>query len=117
VLSADTTVTSSLLGESNPDCLRTGEACLPLLLSRLEYVLGVLGGSRTRNRRLLKPPSLPELEYEHMEPPPGADPGRPQYESGAAAVRGGVAAHRGFEPRSARSERAVLPVGRMGIER
>ena len=26
----------------------------------------VLGGSRTRNRRLLKPPSLPELEYEHV---------------------------------------------------
>jgi hypothetical protein len=25
----------------------------------------VLGGSRTRNRRLLKPTSLPELEYEH----------------------------------------------------
>ena len=77
---------------------------------------GVLGGSRTRNRRLLKSPSLPELEYEHVEPPPGADPGHPLYESGAAAVRGGVAAHRGFEPRSAQSDCAVLPVGRMGIE-
>ena len=52
-----------------------------------------------------------------MEPPPGADPGHPMYEIGAAAVRGGIAAHRGFEPRLARSERAVLPVGRMGIER
>ena len=40
-------------------------------------ITGVLGGSRTRNRRLLKPPSLPRLEYEHGEPPPGADPGRP----------------------------------------
>ena len=49
------------------------------------------------------------------EPPPGADPGRPLYESGAAAVRGGIAAHRGFEPRLARPERAVLPVERMGI--
>jgi hypothetical protein len=29
------------------------------------------------------------LGYEDMEPPPGADPGHPPYESGAAAVRGG----------------------------
>lgn len=36
MLSADTTVTKSLLGESNPDCLRTEEACLPLPLSRRE---------------------------------------------------------------------------------
>ena len=41
----------------------------------------------------------------------------PPNESGTAAVRGGVAAHRGFEPRSAQSDCAVLPVGRMGIER
>ena len=27
--------------------------------------------------------------YEGSEPPPGADPGHPLYESGAAAVRGG----------------------------
>ena len=109
--------TKSLPGESNPGCLRT-EACLPLPLSRRKCVgmfPGVLGGSRTRNRRLLKPPSLPRLEYEHGEPPPGADPGRPLYESGAAAVRGGVAAHRGFEPRLAHPECAVLPVERMGI--
>ncbi len=58
----------------------------------------MLGGSRTRNRRLLGPPSLPELEYEHVEPPPGADPGRPLYESGAAAVRGGIAGEPGLEP-------------------
>lgn len=60
--------TKSLLGESNPGCLRTEEACLPLPLSRRKRVgmiPGVLGGSRTRNRRLLKPPSLPRLEYEH----------------------------------------------------
>ena len=109
--------TKSLPGESNPGCLRT-EACLPLPLSRRKCVgmfPGVLGGSRTRNRRLLKPPSLPRLEYEHGEPPPGADPGRPLYESGAATVRGGVAAHRGFEPRLAHPECAVLPVERMGI--
>ena len=61
-------------------------------------------------------PLYRRLEYEHMEPPPGVDPGRPQYESGAAAVRGGVAAHRGFEPRLAHSECAVLPVRRMGNE-
>jgi hypothetical protein len=30
------------------------------------------------------------LGYKHMEPPPGADPGHPPYEGGAAAVRGGV---------------------------
>jgi hypothetical protein len=47
--------TTSLLGESNPGCLRTEEACLPLPLSRRQCVgmiPGVLGGSRTRNRRL-----------------------------------------------------------------
>jgi hypothetical protein len=41
---------------------------------------------------------LCQLEYEHMEPPPGADPGHPPYESGAAAVRGGVASGAGLEP-------------------
>jgi hypothetical protein len=104
----------------------------------------------------------------HREPPFGADPNRPLYRSGAAAVRGGgvrppglepgppsrelasrasasaipprapesrhpgsnravrgtkaepqavrggMAAHHGFEPRFAHSECAVLPVGRMG---
>jgi hypothetical protein len=50
-----------------------------------------------------------------MEPPPGADPGRPLYESGAAAVRGGVAASPGFEPRFPESGSGVLPVGRKGI--
>jgi hypothetical protein len=38
------------------------------------------------------------LGYEDMEPPPGADPGHPPYEGGAAAVRGGKAGHPGFEP-------------------
>src|ERR1700722_15370476 len=32
----------SLLGESNPDCFRTGEACLPLPLSRRESCCGFL---------------------------------------------------------------------------
>ena len=36
MLSADTTVTSSLLGGSNPHCLRTEEARSPLPLSRRE---------------------------------------------------------------------------------
>jgi hypothetical protein len=55
------------------------------------------------------------LGYEGSEPPPGADPGHPLYESGAAAVRGGKAARRGFEPRPPRPERGVLPVRRTGI--
>jgi hypothetical protein len=46
-------------------------------------------------------PSLPRLEYEHGEPPPGADPGRPLYEGGAAAVRGGIASGAGLEPAGA----------------
>ena len=75
-----------------------------------------LGGIRTRNIQHLGLASLPKLEYEHVEPPPGADPGHPLYESGAAAVRGGIAAHRGFEPRLTLPESAVLPVERMGIE-
>ena len=33
---------------------------------------------------------LPNLGYEDLEPLPGADPGHPPYEGGAAAVRGGV---------------------------
>ena len=49
-----------------------------------------------------------------MEPPPGADPGHPPYESGAAAVRGGVAGEPGFEPGQAwpspGPEPGVLPV-------
>ena len=49
--------------------------------------------SSVRFERTLPAPhagaSLP-LGYEDMEPPPGADPGHPPYESEAAAVRGGV---------------------------
>ena len=57
-----------------------------------------------------------------LEPPPGADPGHPPYEGGAAAVRGGEAAGQGLEPRFAASEAAVLPlddpamVGEEGLE-
>jgi hypothetical protein len=58
--------------------------------------------------------SLCQLGYEHVEPPPGADPGHPPYESGAAAVRGGVAGEPGFEPGlacpSPGPEPGVLPV-------
>lgn len=43
-------------------------------------------------------PCLLPLGYEDMEPPPGADPGHPPYEGGAAAVRGGKATLPGFEP-------------------
>lgn len=38
------------------------------------------------------------LGYEDMEPPPGADPGHPPYEGGAAAVRGGKATGAGIGP-------------------
>ena len=37
-----------------------------------------------------------------LEPPPGADPGHPPYEGGAAAVRGGVATGAGIEPACSR---------------
>src|SRR5882672_6410105 len=95
------TSASSLPGESNPDRPRNQGGLLTVATKQAWIKLeipGVLGGSRTRNRRLLGPPSLPELEYEHVEPPPGADPGRPLYESGAAAVRGGEAGEPGLEP-------------------
>ena len=41
------------------------------------------------------------------EPPSGADPDRPPYESGAAAVRGGIASGAGLEPAKA-GVRALL---------
>ena len=59
-------------------------------VSVLTPVLGVLGGSRTRTVSDLGAVPPTELGYEDVEPPPGADPGHPPYEGGAAAVRGGV---------------------------
>ena len=56
----------------------------------LTPVLGVLGGSRTRAVSDLDAALPTKLGNEDMEPPPGADPGHPPYEGGAAAVRGGV---------------------------
>ena len=41
------------------------------------------------------------------EPPSGADPDRPPYESGAATVRGGIASGAGLEPAKA-GVRALL---------
>ena len=48
--------------------------------------------SSVRFERTLPAPhaGLLPLGYEDVEPPPGADPGHPPYEDGAAAVRGGV---------------------------
>jgi hypothetical protein len=63
-----------------------------------------------------RPGHLPVAARAHKEPPPGADPGHPPYEGEAAAVRGGGAAPRGFEPRFAASGAAVLPFRRKGIE-
>lgn len=108
---------TSLLGESNPDCLRTEEACLPLPLSRRELmatIAGALGGSRTRNYTALNRARLPVA----ARAPGAATRGRTGAVRGTKAepqaVRGGIAAHHGFEPRFAHSECAVLPVGRMG---
>ena len=50
------------------------------------------------------------LRHERAEPPPGVEPGHPPYEGEAAAVRGGEAAPRGFEPRLMASEATVLPL-------
>ena len=44
-----------------------------------------------------------------MEPPPGADPGHPPYEGGAAAVRGGVSWESRFELELNGPEPIVLP--------
>ena len=52
-------------------------------------------------------PCLLRLGYEDMEPIPGADPGHPPYEGGAAAVRIGEAAPHGFQPRFTAPEAAV----------
>jgi hypothetical protein len=41
---------------------------------------------------------LCQLEYEHVKPLPGADPGHPRYEGGVATVRSGLAGIPGFEP-------------------
>jgi hypothetical protein len=76
----------------------------------------VPGAIRTRTAHLLRWCLLP-LGYEDMEPPPGADPGHPPYEGGAAAVRGGVAGHPGFEPGKLRVQSpAGLPIPPMAIE-
>ena len=56
------------------------------------------------------------LGDEDLEPPPGADPGRPPYEGGAAAVRGGKAGHPGFEPGNSGSRaRRVCHIPPMAI--
>ena len=57
-----------------------------------------LGGTRTRNHMALDHARLPVCGTSAREPPPGADPGHPPYEGGAAAVRGGKATLPGFEP-------------------
>lgn len=55
------------------------------------------------------------LEYEHMEPPPGVEPGHPRYEGGAAAVRGGVAAGQGLETSIGGFRIRCPAIGRSGI--
>jgi hypothetical protein len=64
----------------------------------LEPEASTLGGTRTRNHMALNHARLPVCGTSAREPPPGADPGHPPYEGGAAAVRGGLAATQGFEP-------------------
>jgi len=46
------------------------------------------------------------LGYKHMEPPPGADPGHPPYEGGAAAVRGGKS-YRGWDRTSVAKDQSL----------
>ena len=52
--------------------------------------MAVASASQTRRRSPCLRRCLLPLGYEDVEPPPGADPGHPPYEGGAAAVRGGV---------------------------
>jgi hypothetical protein len=52
--------------------------------------MAVASASRTRRRSPCLRRCLLPLGYEDVEPPPGADPGHPPYEGGAAAVRDGV---------------------------
>lgn len=63
---------------------------------------------------------LCQLEYEHMEPPPGADPGNPRYERGSAAVRGGAPCpsikSRVLHPYSSRRKEPWNLVEEAGIE-
>lgn len=59
---------------------------------------GVPGGARTHTSGVLSAVT-PASWSTGTEPPPGADPGHPPYEGGAATVRGGKAAGQGFEPR------------------
>jgi hypothetical protein len=60
---------------------------------------GALGGIRTRSIWHLEPASLPCWSTSTWSRHPVPTRGHPLYESGAAAVRGGKAARRGFEPR------------------
>jgi hypothetical protein len=63
------------------DRIRTGPASLAS--SRAEPLTLRSHGAFPRCR--------PGQPYEHVEPPSGADPDHPQYEGGAATVRGGMA--------------------------
>ena len=94
------------LGCRQPTPERTGAParCHPWLADHtkaarsLEPGASTLGGTRTRNHMALDHARLPVCGTSAREPPPGADPGHPPYEGGAAAVRGGKATLPGFEP-------------------
>jgi hypothetical protein len=94
------------LGCCQPTPERTGAParCHPWLAGltkaarSLEPGASTLGGTRTRNHMALNHARLPVCGTSACEPPPGADPGHPPYEGGAAAVRGGKATLPGFEP-------------------
>ena len=79
------------------------------LLSYIRTVLcrpGAFGPARTGCLPFTRRP-LYLVSYEGIEPPSGADPDRPPYEGGAAAVRGGQASGAGLEPAEA-GVRALL---------
>ena len=67
---------------------------------------GAFGPARTGCLPFTRRP-LYLVSYEGIEPPSGADPDRPPYEGGAAAVRGGEASGAGLEPAEA-AFRALL---------
>lgn len=94
-------------------------AALPGELRR-HRVLGAIR-THTSQRLMLVPPAY--WATRTSEPPSGADPDRPPYESGAAAVRGGMASGAGLEPAKT-GVRALLgtptphpePVRKAGLE-
>ena len=80
VLTADTALTWSLLGESNSDYGLTKAACSPLPLSRHE--LGKPYSDASQGFKGLQDAGYP---IPNQEPPPGSEPGTFRLQGGCAA--------------------------------